>query len=56
MGIDTIMIPFLARKQKYLEVEYFAQGHWRSKWQSQDLNANLDPVLLTYLLNCFYLR
>lgn len=35
IGIDTIMIPVLDKKQKHLEAKYFAQAHPGSKWQSQ---------------------
>lgn len=35
MGIDTVMVPVVHKKQKQLEAKYFAQAHPGSKWQSQ---------------------
>lgn len=35
MGIDTVMIPVVHKKQKQLEAKYFAQAHPGSKRQSQ---------------------
>lgn len=52
MGIGTIMIPVID-KEAEVPGGYVAQGHSGGKQQSQDLNANLDPVLLTSLLNSY---